>query len=321
MMRRGIFFAALAAGLFNGPVLGRAQSVTVPRISVLGSHDDVYWDAFRQGLGGLGYVEGRTIKIEYRWSQNERFADLAAELVHLNVDIIVTWGTPAALAAKQATATIPIVMASSGNPVGTGIVASLARPGGNITGSASLNPDLEGKRLELLKEIVPNLSRVAVLSNPQNPLHRGLITETHAAARPQKLGLQLVAAEKAADLEHAFALISGNHSEALVILPDHFFLVNGRHIADLALKARLPAVSTQSIFAHAGGLFAYGVHYPELFRNAATYVDKILKGAKPGDLPVQQATRFELVLNLKTARALGLTIPPTLLVRADEVIE
>jgi putative tryptophan/tyrosine transport system substrate-binding protein len=321
MRRRQVI--ALLTGLAAWAAEARAQEGKLPRIGVLGSHDDVYWDAFREGLRQLGYVDGRTIRLEYRWSEGkvDRFAELAAELVALPVDIIVTWGTPPAFAAKQATRTIPIVMASSGDPVGTGIVDSLTRPGGNVTGSASLNPDLEGKRIELLKEIVPYLSRLAVLTNPANPLHIGLVKQTEAAASWQKVETLFVPVSVEADLARAFTSIAQEKPNALIVLPDHFFLRHGKRIADFARDARLPSASTESIFAKAGGLMTYGVHYPELFRSAASFVDKVLKGTAPADLPVQQATRFELVINLKTARALNLDIPPTLLARADEVIE
>ena len=314
----------LALGILVAPLATDAQQVgTVPGIGVLGTYNSPFWEAFRQGLRELGYVEGRTVGIEYRWAEgrSERFPGLAAELVRLKVDVIVTWGTQAAFAAKNATRTIPIVMASSGDPVGTGLVSSLARPGGNITGSSSLSLELEGKRLELLKEVVGKLSRVAVLWNPGNPLHGVLLKETQAVAESLKVQLQLVAAQVPADFESAFAKVTRERPDALIVLSDDFFAGQRKRIVDFTAKMQVPAVYTGSTIVHAGGLMSYGASYPELFRRAATYVDKILKGAKPADLPVEQPTKFELVINLKTAKALGLTIPQSVLIRADEVIQ
>ena len=324
MMDRRAFIGTLAGGLLAAPRAAEAQRTTrVPRIGILGSHDVPFWQSFREGLRELGYVEGSTITIEYRWAgeREDRFPELASELVRLGVDAIVTWGTPAALAAKKATNTIPIVMAASGNPLGTGLIASLARPGGNITGSSSLNLELEGKGLQLLKEIVPKLSRVAVLWNPGNPVHGDLLDSTRAAAAPLAVELQLVPLQSLADLESAFAKIHTARPHALIVLSDNFFVLERKRIVDFTAKIRLPAVYSVSVFADVGGLMVYGVNYHALFRRAATYVDRILKGTKPADLPVEQATAFELIINLKTAKALGLTIPPSLLQRADQVIE
>jgi putative ABC transport system substrate-binding protein len=322
---RRAFIGTLTGGLLAAPLAAEAQRTTrVPRIGILGSHDVPFWQSFREGLRELGYVEGgSTITIEYRWAgeREDRFPELASELVRLGVDAIVTWGTPAALAAKTATNTIPIVMAASGNPLGTGLIASLARPGGNITGSSSLNLELEGKRLQLLKEIVPKLSRVAVLWNPGNPVHGDLLDSTRAAAAPLAVELQLVPLQSLADLESAFAKIHTARPHALIVLSDNFFVLERKRIVDFTAKIRLPAVYSVSVFADVGGLMVYGVNYHALFRRAATYVDRILKGTKPADLPVEQATTFELIINLKIAKALGLTIPPSLLQRADQVIE
>ena len=323
-MDRRTFLLATAGGLLAAPLAAEAQRTTrVPRIGILGSHDVPFWQSFREGLRELGYVKGSTITIEYRWAgeREDRFPELASELVRLGADAIVTWGTPAALAAKTATNTIPIVMAASGNPLGTGLIASLARPGGNITGSSSLNLELEGKGLQLLKEIVPKLSRVAVLWNPGNPVHGDLLDSTRAAAAPLAVELQLVPLQSLADLESAFAKIHTARPHALIVLSDNFFVLERKRIVDFTAKIRLPAVYSVSVFADVGGLMVYGVNYHALFRRAATYVDRILKGTKPADLPVEQATTFELVINLKTAKALGLTIPPSLLQRADQVIE
>ncbi len=323
-MDRRTFLLATAGGLLAAPLAAEAQRTTrVPRIGILGSHDVPFWQSFREGLRELGYVEGSSITIEYRWAgeREDRFPELASELVRLGADAIVTWGTPAALAAKTATNTIPIVMAASGNPLGTGLIASLARPGGNITGSSSLNLELEGKGLQLLKEIVPKLSRVAVLWNPGNPVHGDLLDSTRAAAAPLAVELQLVPLQSFADLESAFAKIHTARPHALIVLSDNFFVLERKRIVDFTAKIRLPAVYSVSVFADVGGLMVYGVNYHALFRRAATYVDRILKGTKPADLPVEQATTFELVINLKTAKALGLTIPQSLLQRADQVIE
>ena len=323
-MNRRAFIGSLASALLAAPLAAEAQRTTrVPRIGILGSHDVPFWQSFREGLRELGYVEGSTITIEYRWAgeREDRFPELASELVRLGADAIVTWGTPAALAAKTATNTIPIVMAASGNPLGTGLIASLARPGGNITGSSSLNLELEGKGLQLLKEIVPKLSRVAVLWNPGNPVHGDLLDSTRAAAAPLAVELQLVPLQSLADLESALAKIHTARPHALIVLSDNFFVLERKRIVDFTAKIRLPAVYSVSVFADVGGLMVYGVNYHALFRRAATYVDRILKGTKPADLPVEQATTFELIINLKAARALGLTIPPSLLQRADQVIE
>ena len=321
---RIILGAAVVFGILFMPLAAEAQRATrVPRIGILGSHDVPFWQSFREGLRELGYVEGSTITIEYRWAgeREDRFPELASELVRFGVDAIVTWGTPAALAAKTATNTIPIVMAASGNPLGTGLIASLARPGGNITGSSSLNLELEGKRLQLLKEIVPKLSRVAVLWNPGNPVHGDLLDSTQAAAARLAVELQLVPLQSLADLESAFAKIHTARPHALIVLSDNFFVLERKRIVDFTAKIRLPAVYTVSVFADVGGLMVYGVNYHALFRRAATYVDRILKGTKPADLPVEQATTFELLINLKTARVLALKIPPSLLLRADRIIE
>ena len=317
---------ALTLCLLAAPFAAEAQQTgKVPRIGVLATtHNWPLWEAFRQGLRELGYVEGRTIAIEYRWTEgrDERFPDFAAELVRLKVDVIVTGGTPAAIAAKNATRTIPIVMGSSGDPVGTGLIASLARPGGNVTGLSALNLELEGKRLELLKEVVPKLSRVAVLWNPGNRLlHERYLKETQAAALSLGVQLQLVAVQSSADFESAFAKMTRERPDALIVEADLFFVLHRKRIVDFTAKTQLPAVYSFRDFVDAGGLMVYGASFPELYRRAATYVDKILKGAKPADLPVEQPTKFELVVNLKTAKALGLTIPQSMFIRADQVIE
>jgi len=279
--------------------------------------------AFRQGLRDLGYVEGQNIAVEYRFAEGrfERLPDLAAELVRLKVDVIVSVVTQASLAAKNATRTIPIVMVAPGDPLGSGLVANLARPGGNVTGPSSMF-ELAGKQLELLKETVPKVSRVAVLWNPANAAwHALMLRQTEIAARALGLQVQLLEARGPDELEGAFAAMTRERASALLVQVDVIFALHARRLADLAAKRRVPAMYGSREHVEAGGLMSYAPNIPDLFRRAATYVDKILKGAKPGDLPVEQPTKFELVISLKTAKALGLTIPQSLLQRADEVIQ
>jgi putative ABC transport system substrate-binding protein len=280
--------------------------------------------AFRQGLRELGYVEGKNIAIEKRWAEGkfERLPDLAAELVRLKVDIIVSVVTQASLAAKNATRTIPIVMVAPGDPLGSGLVANLARPGGNVTGPSSMYSDLVVKQLEVLKEIVPGLSRVAVLWNPANAAWQAqMLKATEVAATALRLQVQLVEARGPDELEGAFAGMARERASALLVAVDVIFALHARRIADLAAKRHLPAMYGSSEHVEAGGLISYAPDIPDVFRRAATYVDKILKGAKPSDMPVEQPTKLLLVINVKTAKALGLTIPPSLLLRADQVIE
>jgi len=274
-------------------------------------------------LGGLGYVEGQNIALEERWADGryERLPDLAADLVRLNVDVLVTVATPATQAAQQATKTIPIVMTLVSDPVQSGLVVNLARPGGNATGLSFMHPELSRKRLELLKEILPKIARVAVLSNPSNPNTPPLMRETEAAARAMRVQLQVVEVRDSTQLDGAFAAMIRDRAGALVVTPDSVFLDQRRRIVDLAAKSRLPAMYPWREPVDAGGLMAYGASGPDILRRAAVYVDKIVKGAKPGDLPVEQPAKFELVINLKTAKALGLKIPPAVLARADQVIE
>ena len=324
MRCRGVgFLVILALGLLVAPLAAEAQQpAKVPRIGLirLGSPPDPPAEAFLQGLRDLGYVEGRTIAIEYRWAQGnpDRIPDLTAELVRLKVDVIVTVGQ-FALAAKQATSTIPIVFAVHANPVGAGLVASLARPGGNITGLSLMSPELSEKRLELLKEALPKLSRVAVLRDPRTPPTDLQFTE--AAARALGLRLQVLEVRDIKDLEPALAAAKKGRAGAVNTLSSPFFSAHRARIVETVAKARLPAMYYQREFVDLGGLMSYAPNFPDLFRRAAAYVDKILKGAKPADLPVEQPTRFEMVVNLKTAKALGLTIPPSILIRADQVIQ
>ena len=324
-MRRNTpgLIVALTLSLLAAPLAATAQQpAKVPRIGLIrpGSPPDPNAEAFLQGLRDLGYVEGRTIAIEYRWAQGspERIPDLTAELVRLKVDVIVTSGQ-FALAAKQATSTIPIVMSVSADPVGSGLVASLARPGGNITGLTVMSPELSEKRMELLKEALPKLSRVAVLRDPGQP--PTTLRRTEAAARALGLRLQTLEVRDINDLEPALAAAKKGRAGALNILDSSFFAAHRARIVEAVARTRLPAMYYQREFVDLGGLMSYAPHFPDLFRRAATYVDKILKGAKPADLPVEQPTRFELIVNLKTAKALGLTIPPSILIRADQVIQ
>jgi putative ABC transport system substrate-binding protein len=280
-------------------------------------------EAFRTGLRDLGYVEGKNIIVEFRWAEGnyDRLPDLADELVHRKVDVLVTHGTPGTRAAKQATQTIPIVMAISGDAVATGLVASLNRPGGNVTGSTFFSPELNAKQLELLKEAAPSITQVAVLMNPDNPLmNRPSLQALETTAASLKLVIPIFVARKPNEFEGAFEAMANTHVDAVAIIEDAVFLPNPRVIADLASKNRLPSAGSTE-FAQAGGLIGYGVHRLELFRRAAYFVDKILKGAKPADLSVEQPTKFEVVANLKTARALGLEMPTSILLRAHEVIE
>jgi putative ABC transport system substrate-binding protein len=278
--------------------------------------------ALAQRLRELGWIEGRTVTIEYRWAEGreERLAEIAAEFVRLKVDVIVTSGTPAVMASKQATSVIPIVFATAGDPVGSGLVASLARPGGNVTGLATLVADLAGKRLELLREIVPGLGRLAIMGNASNPFTVLELDEVQAAAGT--LGLEVVTLEirRAQDIAPAFEALK-SRADALYVCTDALANTNRIRISTSALGVRLPTMHGSRDYVEAGGLMSYGPNYPDLFRRSADYVDKILHGAKPGDIPVEQPTKYELVLNLTTAKALGLTLSPTLLARADEVIE
>ncbi len=280
-------------------------------------------DAFRQGLRELGYVEGRNFMIEYRSAdgRRERFPELATELARLKVDVILTRGTPAVMAAKNATGTIPVVMAASGDPLLSGVVAGLARPGGNVTGLSAIVVEVTGKRLQLLREVVPGVSRIASLLDMGNPNNALQWKETEIAAPSLGVQPQLLDVRKPVDFGGAFDAAIRQRAGAMVVGIDALTQANHRSIIDLAAKHRLPAIYAAREFVDAGGLVAYGVSYPHLYHRAASFVDKILKGAKPADLPVEQPTKFELVINMKTAKALGLTIPQTVILQADQVIE
>jgi len=315
---RRAFLGTLAGSLLAAPLVAGAQAI--PRIGLLG---DLPWDPLRQGLRDLGYTEGKNVLFEDRRSggRNERWPELAQELVRLKVQVIVTSGTPAALAAKRATTTIPIVMAVTGDPLSTGLVASLARPGGNVTGLTQLGAGLAAKRLELLKELIPSLSRLAFLWNPANPDQKSHFNEAQAGAQLLGVALQSVEVRGAEQLDRVFDAMLRERPSALLMTADAVHQLRIDWIIAFASKNRLPVMYQLKENVERGGLISYGAVHADLVRRAAIYVDKILKGAKPADLPVEQPTKFELVINLKTAKALGLAIPQSLLQRANEVIE
>jgi putative tryptophan/tyrosine transport system substrate-binding protein len=324
-MRRREFIALLGSAAASWPLAAHAQQPgRMWRIGLIAhSFDKKSADAFREVFRELGYVEGQNIIVEQRYAEGkaERFREFAEEMVRLKVDIILVFTTPAALAAKNATTTIPIVFPTAIDPVGTGVITSLRHPGGNVTGGAILFAELCAKRLQLLKEVVPGLSRTAVVWNAANPANALALRETQDAARTLGVVLQSHEVKDLKDFEGAFAIMAKERPDALLVLEDSLTFHYRKEIVDFATQQRLPSMFAQRDGVDAGALMSYGVSFPEIMRRAAIYVDKILKGAKPGDLPVEQATKFELVINLKTARALGLTIPPTLLATADEVIE
>ncbi|MBI3001331.1 MAG: ABC transporter substrate-binding protein [Deltaproteobacteria bacterium] len=326
-MRRKIVICLLTTALLSTVPFAEAQQAKkVPRIGLLSpfspSATARWHEAFRKGLRDLGWVEGKNISIEYRYAEgrNDRLPDLAADLVRLKVDVIVAAVNTDAVAAKKATSIIPIIMASAGDPVALGLVESLARPGGNITGLSQIAPELAGKRLELLKEIVPKLSRVAVIWNPQGTTSPLSWKEIQLPARELGVQLHSLEARSSNDFDKAFEDATRARAGAVAIMPDPLFAGNLKRIAELAAKNRLPSIFHLEEFVDSGGLVTYGVDRPDQFRRAAHFVDKILKGAKPADLPVEQPTKFELVINLKAAKQIGLKIPPNVLARADKVI-
>ncbi len=328
-MDRRTFLGSVVGGVLAAPLAAEGQQVgKVFQIGYLGnstpSLESALVEGFREGLRESGYIEGQNIVLHYQLAEGriDLLPALAAELVRLKVDVILTSGTPAGLAAKRATTTIPIVLAVVGDAIGAGLVPSLARPGGNITGLSALYPELEGKRLELLKEIVPRLRHVAVLMNPASPFTQVAFKETRTAAEALRITLHPAEVRAVDDFERVFAAITNVKPDAMVVIGDRSLLIPHRaRIVAFAAQHRLPAVYPLREFVDEGGLMTVGSNNVELFRRVATYVDKILKGAKPGDLPIEQPTKFELVINLKTAKALGLTIPQSLLLRADQVIE
>jgi putative tryptophan/tyrosine transport system substrate-binding protein len=326
MRCRAIAIVAVALALASVG-LAEAQQPKITRIGFLSATpasaipDRI--EAFRQGMRELGYVEGKNILIEYRWAEGkiDRLSQLAAELVQLNLKVIVAAGPQATRRVKDATSEIPIVMGFHNDPIGSGLVASLARPGGNVTGMSTLAPEISGKQLELLQEIVPKLSRVAVVGNSTDPGNSQVLSETERAAGA--LGVQhlYIDARSPEDIENAFRKASKSRADAVLALPSFLLTSQRKQIVDLALKTRLPAIYDRREFVEDGGLLSYSVSSTDLFRRAAYYVDKILKGAKPADLPVEQPTKFELVINLKAAKQIGLTISPNVLARADKVIK
>jgi putative ABC transport system substrate-binding protein len=327
VITRRAWLLLAAVGTLIVPLSTPAQQPRVHRIGYLGNStaelESNLVRPLRDGLRELGYIEGQNVVIEYRYANGryERFPELVAELAALKPDVIVTAGTPAALAVKRGAAGIPLVMVAVGNPVGTGLVASLARPGGNITGLTSIAPDLEGKRLELLREVVPNLSSVSILWNPANEFHVTAEKEARIAARALRIKVESVGVRATSDLDRALREIAGERPGGLIVLADRIFLHNRARIVDFAGSNRIPSVYAYRELVEAGGLMSFGPNYAEMHRRAAAYVDKILKGANAGDLPVELPTRFELVINLTAAKALGLTIPRSLLLRADQVVE
>jgi ABC-type uncharacterized transport system substrate-binding protein len=327
-MQRREFITFLGGATVAWPLAARAQQAAkVYRIGFLGNSTAALEadlvGPFREGLRDLGYVEGQNILIEYRWAEGEyeRFTALTAELIALRVDVIVTAGTPASLAVQKAATSIPLVMIAVGDPVATGLVASLGRPGGNITGLTSISSEMAGKRLELLREVVPKLSHVAVLWNAASPIQ--VIDERETRAAAQALGMKMLSlgVRSREEIEDALTTIVREQPGALLVLADRLFLHHRTRIMDFAAQRRLPGVHAYRELVEAGGLMSYGPSYADMHRRAASYVDRILKGSKPADLPVQAPVKFELVINLKAANALGLAIPAMLLGRADEVIE
>jgi putative ABC transport system substrate-binding protein len=329
-MSKKVVGLAICAVLLTLSLPAEAQQPKkVPRIGFLSPQSPSdpriqrFREAFRQGLRERGWVEGQNIVIEYRWAEGrtERIADLASELVSLKLDVIVAATTPAVQAAKQATGMIPIVMAVAADPVGTGFVASIARPGGNITGLSMMAPELVGKQMELLKELVPKISRVALLWNPANVANPPQLPHAQDAARALGVRLQSLEARGPSEIDSAFVAMTKERAGAVIVLVDAMFADHRTRIADLTAKSRRPAVYGLTDHAEAGGLMAYGANLADMYRRAATYVDKILKGTKPADLPVEQPTKFELIINLKAAKQIGLEIPQSVLYRADKVIK
>ena len=324
-MRRREFITLVggtAVSFVSLPRSARAQQSTkIPRIGII--DDSPIWNAFRHGLRDLGYLEGQNIAFEYRYAGGlpDRLAWVAVELVHRPVDLIATFGTPPTLAVKQATTTIPTVMMGVGDPVGAGLVTSLARPGGNITGNTILGPEVAGKRLQLLKEVIPSLSRVAFLWNPDNASHPAQLAELRAAVETLGIKLVPVAVRSPAEFDSAFAAMIGERPDAFLMTNDPFHQLSIGRIIDFLANNRLPGMFVTREVAAAGGFLSYGASLPDLFRRGASYVHKILQGTRPADLPIEQPVKFELVVNLKTAKAMGLSIPESFLLRVDEVIE
>ena len=326
-MRRREFITLLGGAVAAWPVVARAQTNRTYRIGILETiplaSNAANFNALRQGLQQLGYVEGQNLVIEYRSADGhaDRFPALALELVRGRVDLIVTRGTPAARAAKETTKTIPVVMAAIGEPLGVGVVATLAHPGSNITGLSAFVTELAGKRIELMKEMLPSISRVAFMQNMGNPVSAPQWDASQAVAATLGIAIELFDVRNAQDIANAFGMVVDHKVNAILVGIDATTQANGAMIIELAAKEKIATTYPSREFVDAGGLFSYGVSYPDLYRRSAGLIDKIFKGANPGDLPVEQPTKLELVLNLKTAKALGVDVPPQLLARADEVIE
>jgi len=331
MLDRRTFIGSVVGGILAAPLAAGAQPAggKLYRIGVLSPFPSSFgagpsFEAFRQTLRQLGYLDGSNLALEYRWADghSDRLPNLAAELVHLKVDVVFSaWGTPTALAAKKAASTIPVVFAGVGDAVGVGLVASLARPGGNVTGSTFITEETIGKQLELLKDVRPGIARIGVVVNPSNPVYDPVLKASKAPAKALGLDLVVVGVQRAEEFENAFQAAVQSHVDGLVVLRDSVLVINQGQLLALAADRRLPAVYGMREFVDGGGFMSYGPSLVEMYRRAAYLVDKILRGAKPSDLPVEQATKFELVINLKAAKALGLTVPQSLLVRADEVIQ
>ena len=321
-MTRREFITLLGGAAAAWPLAARAQQAgKIPRIGII--DDSPIWNAFRHGLRDLGYLEGQNIVFDYRYAGGlpDRLAWVAVELVHRPVDLIATFGTPPTLAAKQATTTIPIVMMGVGDPVGSGLVSSLARPGGNITGNTILGPEVAGKRLQLLKEVIPSLSRVVFLWNPDNASHPAQLAELRVAVEALGIKLLPVPVRSSDEFDNAFAAMMRERPDAFLMTNDPFHQLSIGRIIDFLANNRLPGMFVTREVTVAGGLLSYGASLPDLFRRGAVYVHKILQGTKPADLPIEQPVKFELVVNLKTAKAMGLSIPESFLLRADETIE
>ncbi len=321
-IRRREFISTLCGVAVVWSVATRAQQPKVPTIGalVIGNiSPEEFWREFRQGLRDLGYIEGQNIRFEFRSAEGQidRLPELAAELVRLKVDVIVTWFTPTALAARQATREIPIVMAETGDPIGTGLITSLQRPGGNVTGIASVTAELAGKSVQLIRDLLPSARRVTALANASDPFSKPFLKQIQLGGEATGTAIKPVRISNNKEFESAFAAMESDRPDAIIVQPS----LPSKRAAELALQQRVPAVSVPPWFADQGGLMSYSPIYADLFRKAAVYVDKILRGAQPADLPVEQPTRFQLVINLKTAKALGITVPPALLARADELIE
>jgi putative tryptophan/tyrosine transport system substrate-binding protein len=322
MKRRA--FITLLGGAAAWPLAARAQQARkIPRIGVLWPNPPATFDFMRQGLKDFGYVEGQNISFEFRWAEGklDQLPELAAELVRLQVDVIVTLAPQATLAAKHATRTIPIVFVAMGDPLASGVVASLARPGANLTGTTRMISEMSAKHVELLKEAVPSLAKLAVLWNPTNSSHRPALQAVHASARSLSLEVHPLEVRAPAELDSIFAAIIRERADGVLFIADPIFFIQLKRMADFIASSRLPAIANFVEFPKLGGLMGYAPSLPDEFRHAASHIDKILKGANPADLPVEQPTRFQLVINLKAAKALGLELSPTLLARADEVIE